>query len=214
MTLRGFVIVLLLLVPSAALADPISLSGQWSSTAVPPSGDPTSLPLEFVPFWSGTSWDGPLMGVGYLIDAYGTQGLEYLHDGTGRYTAFRFDDEVLNVTKINGITAWTGGVFGRRADGAFTYDSGTGRVSNSWDSGQQYALFRLVGPDSTRYFLGIEDILLSEAQNDRDYNDYVVTFETASVPEPTTLLLMASGMAALALRKKRARRTARPATTV
>ena len=208
MTLRVFVLVLALLVPSAALADPISIGGTWSATSTPSSGDPTGLPLGLQPFWSGTSWDGPFLGVGYLIDAFGTEGLEYLHDGTGHYTSFRFEEEILNVRRINGITAWTRGVFGRRADGAFTYDSGTGRVSNSWDSGQQYALFRLVGPETTRYFLGIEDILLSETNNDRDYNDYVVSFETASVPEPGTLLLLSTGMAALALRKKRGARKA------
>jgi hypothetical protein len=208
MTLRGFVLILALLVPSAAVAGPISLGGVWSSTSTPAGSAPTLLRLDLVPFWSGASWDGPLMGVGYLLNAYGTSGLEYLHDGTGHYTSFRFDDEILNTTKINGITAWTGGVFGRRADGAFTYDSGTGRVSNSWDSGQQYALFRLVGRETTRYFLGIEDILLSEPLNDRDYNDYVVTFETATVPEPGTLLLLSTGMAALAVRKKRAARKA------
>ena len=207
MTLRILVFILALLVPKAALADPISIGGMWSSTSPTAGSDPSA------PFWSGASWDGPMMGIGYLLNAYGTQGLEYLHDGTGNYTSFRFDDEVLNTTRINGITSWTHGLFGRSADGAFTYDSGTGRVSNSWDSGQQYALFRLVGPETTRYFLGIEDILLSEAANDRDYNDYVVSFETANVPEPGTLLLLSTGFAALALRKKRAVRQARAEAT-
>ena len=82
------------------------------------------------------------------------------------------------MTKIGGITAWTNGVIGRRSDGAFTYDSGTGHQSNSWDNPGQFALFRLVGPESTHYFLGIEDIPLRFAHNDRDYNDYVVKFET------------------------------------
>ena len=213
MNVRGFILVLALLVPSAAMADPISVGGMWSLTSAPVSGDPLQS-LEPMPFWSGTSWDGQFMGVGYLIDAYGTEGLEYLHDGTGRSTNFLFDDEILNPTRIYGITGWTNGVFGRREDGAFTYDSGTGRVSNSWDSGEQYALFRLVGPETTRYFLGIEDILLSEVLNDRDYNDYVVTFETASVPEPGTLLLLCSGMAALAARRKLAARKAGAAASV
>lgn len=213
MTLRALVLVLALLVPSAALADPISVGGMWSATSAPSSGDPTGQPLGVQPFWSGASWDGPLLGIGHLINAFGAEGLEYLHDGTGHYTSFRFEEELLNLRRINGIT-WNPGVFGLRADGVFTYDAGPGRVSNSWDSGQQYALFRLVGVETTHYFLGIEDILLSDPHNDQDYNDYVVTFETASVPEPGTLLLLSTGVAALALRKKRGARKARVEATV
>ena len=78
----------------------------------------------------------------------------------------------------------------------------------------QFALFRYVLPEETRYFLGVEDILLTEALNDRDYNDYIVKFETHSVPEPGTLLLLGSGMAALAVRKKLAGRKARTEAAV
>ncbi len=66
----------------------------------------------------------------------------------------------------------------------------------------------------THYFLGIEDILLSEPLNDRDYNDYVVKFDAQPVPEPGTLLLLGSGMAALAARRKLAARKARGEATV
>ena len=69
--------------------------------------------------------------------------------------------------------------------------------------------------ETIHYFLGIEDIPLSFALNDRDYNDYVVKFETPQpVPEPGTLLLLGSGMAALAARRKLAARKARGAATV
>jgi len=215
MTLRGFVLVLALLVPSAAMADPISVGGLWSSTSTPAGGDPTLEPLSLLPFWSNSSWDGPLMNVGYLINAFETEGLEYLHDGHGNHTSFLFDDEILNTTWINGITSRTGSVLGRRADGAFTYGGGgTGDVWNSWDNGEQFALFRLVGPESTRYFLGVEDMLFTDVWNDHDYNDHVVTFQTASVPEPGTLLLLCSGMAALAARKKLAARKARTDVSV
>ena len=125
------------------------------------SADPTRQPLELASFWSGASWDGWHQGINYLLEAYGATELEYLNDGSGNYTSFRFDDDIFDLTKIGGITAWTQGMLGRRADGAFTYDSGTGRRSNSWDNPGQFALFRLVIPEATHYFLGIEDILLS-----------------------------------------------------
>ena len=213
MKLRTFVLVLVLLVPSMAKAGPISVGGTWSPASTA-SSDPTLQSLELSPFWAGASWDGWHKGVNYLLEAYGATELEYLNDGSGNYTSFRFEEDIFNLTKIGGITAWTQGTFGRRADGAFTYDSGTGRVSNSWDNPGQYALFRIVLPEVTHYFLGIEDILLSEPLNDRDYNDYVVKFDAQPVPEPGTLLLLGSGMAALAARRKLAARKARGEATV
>jgi hypothetical protein len=215
MKLRSLVLVLALLAPSMASADPISVGAIWSPTSTVPGADPTLQSLELLPFWSGASWDGWHKGVNYLLEEYGATGLEYLNNGSGNYTSFRFDEDIFNLTKIGGITAWTGGVLGRRSDGAFTYDSGTGRVSNSWDNPGQYALFRVVLPEVTHYYLGIEDILLSETLNDRDYNDYIVKFDVPQpVPEPATLLLLGSGMAALAARKKLAARKARNETTV
>ena len=209
MTIRGFVVLLVLLVPAVARAEPISAGGVWTSTAFP-ARNPSVQSLELKPFWAGDSWDGWDKGVNDVLGAYGATGLEYLNDGSGNYMSFRFDEDIFGMSKITGFTAWAQGSFDRRADGAFTYDSGTGRVSNSWDNPGQYALFRIVAPDVTHYFLGIEDILLSEPLNDRDYNDFVVKFDVAQpVPEPATLLLLGSGIAALAARRKLAARTAR-----
>ena len=169
MTLRGFVLVLALMVPSAAIADPITVSGMWSPTVTPPSSDPTVLPLEATAFWSNPSWDGHLMGVAYLINAFNTENLEYLHNPDGSPTTFRFADEeqIVSQTWLFGITSRTGGVFGRNEAGALTYDSGYGPILNSWDNGQQFALFRIRGEETTRYILGIEDILLSESHRPR-----------------------------------------------
>jgi hypothetical protein len=202
--LPGFILVLAFLIPSSAIAAPITVSGSTWSLVAPAGGQDGAFTA--TPFWGGLSWDCAECGIGYLLDAIignpGNAQLEYLNDGGGGYTPFCFDDTI-EPTYVTGMTAWTNGVFGQNATGAFTYDSGTGRTSNSWDSPGQYALFRLVGPETTTYFVGVEDILLSETFNDHDYNDYIVTFTTpTSVPEPSTLLLLGSSMAALSMRRR------------
>jgi hypothetical protein len=184
-----------------ASATPIT-TGVWS--AVPDAnGDGGT-------FWDGWSWDcDPTCNVGVILAGWtGLSGLEYLHNGAGNYVPFRFDDTVLTPVQVFEITVWTNGVLGRDANGAFTYDSGTGRTSNSWINPEQYALFRRVGPQSTQYFMGIEDMLYNEPNSDHDYNDYGVTFFTSNqpVPEPSTLLLLGAPLVGLAARRFRKRR--------
>ena len=53
----------------------------------------------------------------------------------------------------------------------------------------------------------------SASDTDRDYNDYVLTFETQPVPEPGTLLLFGAGMATLVAQRRRAARKARSEAT-
>ena len=216
MAYRGFVLALVLLVPTIARAEPISIGGSWSSVTLTSGGLATES-LEIAPFWAGDSWDGLNMDVSYLLADYGVANLEYLNDGSGNYTSFLFEEDIFNLRKIGGITAWTNGSVGRRDDGAFTYNTGTGFLptTNSWDNPEQFALFRLVTAETIYYFLGIEDIPLSFELSDRDYNDHIVTFETPrAVPEPGTLLLLASGMAALVARRKLTTRKAGGAATV
>jgi PEP-CTERM motif len=198
MKLRSLILTLTFLVPSAASAAPITV-GVWSPA--PPAD------ADLNPYWDGLSFDCPTCGVGYLL--YGEYpGLEYLNNGAGGFTAFAFEEPILDWTLEYSITAWTHGVLGQRADGAFTYNSGTGRISNSIDNPGQYALFRHVTPEWTEYYLAIEDILLDETVNDRDYNDYVVSFTvpTQTVPEPSTLLLLALPVFGLVGRSVRGRR--------
>jgi hypothetical protein len=166
--------------------------------------------LAATPFWAGNSWDGPNLNAGDLIEPRSRcadcPSLEYLNDGSGNYTPFRFTDEIFGMGKIFGITGWKNGTLSRSGD-VFVYDTGVGNVYNSWDNPGQFALFRMVGVDTITYFLGIEDIDIGALVNDRDYNDYGVTFTTPQpVPEPGTLLLLGSGVAALVARRKRAAR--------
>jgi hypothetical protein len=210
MRFRGFVLAAAVLLPTSAFADPITIAGStWSS---PGTEGGSSVGSGQDPFWDGLSWDGADAGVGYLIGAYLTEGIEYLHNGSGSAAQFRFAmDGISDPAYFGAITAWTGGTLARRADGAFTYDSGTGHVSNSWDNPEQFALFRIVGPETTRYFMGVEDILVA-FPSDHDHNDYIVTFsETHSVPEPSSLLLMGCAIAAAGLRKARNMRQERAA---
>ncbi len=163
MTLRGFVVVLALMVPSAAMADPITVSGMWSPTMTPPSADPTVLPLEATAFWSNPSWDGPLMGVAYLIDAFNTENLEYLHNPDGSPASFRFDEadrqsDVALWDHADGLAASSGET--NPAHSRMTAEPAPSRTPGT--TANSIALFRIRGPETTRYFLGIEDILLSE----------------------------------------------------
>jgi hypothetical protein len=190
--------VALVLAPATVLADPIT-TGVWTPVAEGPAGADGN----GEPFWDGRSWDGSTMGIGYLLAACAGTDLEYLGDGSGGAAAFRFEAPVITTHTLYQVTAWQSGTLARRADGAFVYDSGTGRVSNSWEHGGQYALFRIAGPEITQYFLGIEDILLSETLNDRDYNDTVVSFAvpTSSVPEPSSAALMLTAILAGAVQR-------------
>ncbi len=189
-----------LLLPVTASAGPIS-TGTWTSIALAFDGT--------APFWGGTSWDCAACGVGDVLAPYGP--LEYLSDDD-KAAAFTFSDPVISWTLVSSQTAWTGGIL-NYANGIFSYNNLRTPVTNSVDHYGQFALFRQVTPSLTRYFLGIEDIPLSALQNDLDYNDYVVSFSvptptTHQVPEPSTLLLMGTAMAALARRFRRRREQA------
>jgi hypothetical protein len=194
MKLRSLPFVLLLLSPSIAFAMPIT-PGAWSQVS---AGDPN-------PFWGGMSGAGSM-----LTGSMGLPILEYLHDSALGNAQFRFDDSTLAAFSTSDHSGSREGKLLRNAQGAFTYDSGANRQSNSWTNPQQFALFRQVGPTRTQYFVGVENTLMSSA-SDRDY-EYGATFsgpETHSVPEPSTLLLMGLSMVGMAAHKLRERKALR-----
>jgi hypothetical protein len=191
----NLVLLSLLLAPSAALAAPIT-AGTWS-----PVG---AVNADGFPFWDGASNDCQDCGVAEFLVPFGP--LEYLHDGSGAPVPFVFP-EAVPWTRLFALSI-TPGVFGQRADGAFTYETDTVHDSNSVDQPGQFALFRQVGSSTIRYFVAVEDLRLDigPVPSDRDYNDYVATFrEARAVPEPATLLLMGGamlvGVARLRMRK-------------
>ena len=95
MKLRSLILVLALLVPSVAMADPISVGGVVVfDLRTPRAPIRAGLPLGLLPVLVGsTRGTAATVGVSYLLEEYGITGLEYLNDGSGNYTSFRFDDE-------------------------------------------------------------------------------------------------------------------------
>jgi hypothetical protein len=77
---------------------------------------------------------------------------------------------------------------------------------NAFGNKQQFAAFQIGDVN----YVGIEDIFSQEVSgswtptsSDYDYNDVMVSFRRASVPEPSSLLLMGLGLAAAAAKARR-----------
>lgn len=168
--------------------------------------------LEPTAFWNNTSWDGPGLNVGQLINTWGWP-VEYLNVA-GAPVAFAFDQPEF-FWEATSITAWMDG------RGIWVLPDGSvkfvthGYTYNSLTTPDQFSLFRYVGPTTTIYFLGVEDIPFMWA--DRDYNDYIgyayearpipVIPDPIPTPEPGTLALLLCGSLGIALRRRRSSRT-------
>ena len=102
MKLGSVILALALLLPSVASAGPVTV-GAWSQ------GSTADADLDS--FWDGLSWDCPTCGAGYLLYSE-YPALEYLHNGAGGFTAFQFDEAILDWTLEFSMTGWTQGVLG------------------------------------------------------------------------------------------------------
>ena len=208
-------------VPSTATAGLITLGpAVWSNVGVPDS--------DGTPYWDQQSDDckapancnvaqvilGADGGLYMQPFAPGDGVLQYLHDGSNNPVSFLFDTSV---------TPWNWGYFNTGLDQGTPGQLGTGQITysilaeddpdlqhlvpfyaQSDLNPQQFALFRQVGPQGIRYFIGFED--RGDAGADYDYNDSIVSFfETRTAPEPTTLTLLGSAVIGIGVRRMRRR---------
>ena len=215
MTLRGFVLALVLLVPTMARAEPITVGGR-GRRCYPDEWRLTRSSIGFRPFWlAGVSWDG--------LNTWRQLSPRRLRRGQSRVPQ-RWQRELYVLPLRRGHL---------RLDEDRRHHQLVER--RHWDDVRTARSPMTPAPATTRthgtirvssrsfaWWVPSRPITSSASRTSRSVSSTTIAtttttwskFETHSVPEPGTLLLLSGGMVALAARRKLTARKARSVATV
>lgn len=209
-------LILMLLLATNSYALPVTL-GTWSSLPIPNE--------DGNPYWDNTSWDGPQLNVGYFVPPFVYDGWEYLSYGS-RFTFVNTDNEFHFLYENTayrdsnrfgfyeiGSPYWGDIFWGADVAGEWSYPAlpnhyGLWFLSpagfyTSTANPEHFALFRKYINGGYQYIVGVEDLQFN--YTDKDYNDGIYKFsdkEIPPIPEPTSLVLLGSGLLYLIRRKR------------
>lgn len=195
MRITGTFLFIALLTHASATAGPIT-PGTWS--VLPAPSNQSGL------YFDNASWDCGQCGVAWQMS-----NVEYLHDPGDQNMPIGFAvPGPLQLTDLGGTSDYLPDhLFAHDPiTGDFSLDNGNGYTARSSVAGNT-VLFRALSAGRTNYWIWFED--LPSTRTDSDYQDRGVTwFELeplaappASVPEPSTMMLLSAGALMLARRK-------------
>lgn len=138
-----------------------------------------------------------------------TATITVLGDIAGADQAWGWYDVVTGIrTNLNGVALNTPVTVGSSVNAWGLFIDFTGELS----SGNQFAFFGFAsgsGVDMKNFIVGAEDTNIDLVSSDRDYNDLVFLLQSSNdmgiVPEPTTNILMATGLIGVLLLVRRKR---------